>query len=443
MNLRELRKRLAELLDQMEAITNRARTEKRAMSEDEISSYNDLDVQAKTVEADIDDLETDETRWRELTERRQRQQTSARQVPADDPRSLGVDIGMNQDEAREYSLLRAINASVSGDWRGAELEREASQAVEQALRRAPRGFWVPHQVLQVHYRDLTVAGEGANLVATDLLAESFVEMLTNRMMVRQAGAIVLSGLVGDIDIPRQLGGVTAYWVDETTAVTESDVDLDQIAMTPKTIGAYTEVTRKMLKQSSIDVEVFLRNDLALALALGIDLASLHGTGTDDQPLGIAGTSGVGAVPIGTNGGAMVWDDVVQLESEVAADNADVGRLAYMTNARMRGYFKRTTKIANVPPYIWGDGTEPLNGYRALVSNQVSAALDKGTANGTLSAVFFGNWADLIIGLWGELDLLTDLVEVTTGKIGLAAFNDADIAVRHPQSFSVTLDALPT
>jgi HK97 family phage major capsid protein len=359
----------------MEAITNRARDEKRAMTEDEISSYDALDAQAKAVEADIDSLESDETRRRELTERRQRTDTSRRQVPSEDPRSLGVDTDMSQDDIRRYSLLRAISASISNDWHGAELEREASAAVAKALRRSPRGFFVPHQVLQAQYRDLTVAGEGANIVATDLLAGSFVEMLTNRMIVRQMGATVISGLVGDIDIPSQIGGVTAYWVDETTQVTEGNVDLDQINMTPKTIGAYTEVTRKMLLQSSIDVEVFLRNDLALALALGIDLSSLHGTGSgNDQPLGIAGTSGVGAVPIGTNGGAMIWDHVVDLESEVAADNADVGRIGYLTNALMRGYFKKTPKVAANPVFMWDQGTEPLNGYRVGVTNQASSAL---------------------------------------------------------------------
>lgn len=442
MNLRELRKRLFELLGQMEAITNRARDEKRAMTEDETSEYNTLDTQAQDIEGQISALESDETRRRELTERRERVGQSQRQVPSEDPRNLGVDVGMSQDEVRQYSLLRAISASVTGNWRGAELEREASDAVADALQREPRGFFVPHQVLQAQYRDLTVAGEGANIVATDLLAGSFVEMLTNRMMVRQAGAQVLSGLVGDIDIPAQVGGVTTYWVDETTQVTESDVDLDQISMTPKTIGAYTEVTRKMLKQSSIDVEIFLRNDLATAIALGIDLAALHGSGASDDPTGIAATTGVGSVAIGTNGGAMTWDDVVQLESEVAADNADVGRLAYMTNALMRGYFKRTPKLSGVLPFIWGDGDTPLNGYRAMVSNQVSAALTKGSGS-ALSAVFFGNWADLLIGLWGELDILTDLVDVQTGKIGLAAFHDADIAVRHASSFSVCLDADPS
>jgi hypothetical protein len=239
-------------------------------------------------------------------------------------------------------------------------------------------------------RDLTIGvlAQGGYLKATDLLAQSFIELLRNKMMVQVAGAWVLTGLVGDIAIPRQTGGATAYWVSEGNPPTEADQAVDQVALAPKTVGAFTDISRKLLLQSSIDVEAFVRNDLASVLALAIDLAALHGSGTAPEPKGIVNQTGVTA--------QFVWE----------------------SNA----------------------GATPVNGYRALVTNQVKSDLTKGTGQ-NLSAIFFGNWRDLIIGQWGTLDILVDpYTGGTTGTVRVIAFQDVDVAVRHGESFSVVVDA---
>lgn len=355
------------------------------------------------------------------------------------------ELGMDAREVRSYSLLRAIRAAASGDWRGAELEREASEAIAERMGRDPQGFFVPLDV-QREQRDMTVGtdADGGYLVANDLRAGSMIDMLRNRMVTTQAGATFLSGLVGDIAIPRQTGGATGYWLAESGAPTESKQAIDQVALTPKTYGAFTDISRKLLKQSSIDVENFVRADLAATIALGLDLAALHGTGQNNQPTGLAATSGIGSVVGGDNGAAPTWSHIVKLETEVAIDNADIGTLAYLTNAKVRGKLKETPKVSSTDSVmVWADGATPLNGYRTLVSNQVSSTLTKGSANGTASAIFFGNWADLFIGQWGTLDLLVDpFTGSTSGTLRIVALQDIDIAVRHAQSFAAMLDALP-
>jgi HK97 family phage major capsid protein len=293
-------------------------------------------------------------------------------------------------------------------------------------------------------RDLVVGTPtaGGNLVATDLMSQSFIELLRNKMIVRAAGATVLAGLVGDVAIPRQTGGATAYWVAESGAPTESQQTVDQVALTPKTVGAFTDISRKLLKQSSIDVEMFVRNDLATVLALAIDLAALHGSGASNQPTGIASTSGIGSVVGGTNGLAPAWSHIVDLESEVAIDNADVGALAYITNPKVRGVLKQTEKASGTAQFVWERGSQPLNGYPAFVTNQVASNLDKGTSVGVCSAIFYGNWADLLIGMWGGLDVLVDpYTGGTAGTVRVIELQDVDIAVRHAQSFAAMLDAL--
>ena len=215
-------------------------------------------------------------------------------------------------------------------------------------------------------------------------------------------------------------------------------------MTPKTVGAFTDMSRRLLMQSSIDVENFTRTDLATVLALAIDLASLHGSGSSNQPTGVAATSGIGSVAGGTNGLAPAWSHLVSLETEVSIDNADVNRLAYVTNAKVRGKLKQVEKASNTGLFLWADGAQPINGYPAYISNQVSSTLTKGSSSGVCSAIFFGNWADLIIGLWGGLDILVDpYTGSTAGTVRVVALQDVDIAVRHPESFAAMLDALTT
>jgi HK97 family phage major capsid protein len=352
---------------------------------------------------------------------------------------------MGERDLRNYSLVRAIRAIVNGNWKGAELEYEASEATAKKLGKEPRGFFVPLDWME--YRDLNkgTPAQGGYLVATDLLSQSFIDLLRNKMMVQRAGATVLGGLVGDIAIPKQSGGATAYWVAEGNSPTESQLAVAQVAMSPKTVGAFTDITRKLLLQSSVDVERLVRSDLAATLAIAIDYAALHGSGASNQPRGIANTTGIGSVVGGTNGAAPTWEHIVKLETEVAIDNADIGALAYMTNPKVRGKLKVTQRT---PTYgdimVWESNNTPLNGYPAYVTNQVRSDLDKGTSTGVCSAIFFGNWNDLLIGMWGTLDIMVDpYTQSTSGTIRVVALQDVDIAVRYPESFAAMLDALTT
>lgn len=362
-------------------------------------------------------------------------QSQGRQTPA---------IGMSQREVQRYSLVRAINAAIQNDWRGAELEREASEAMAKRLNRQPQGFFVPYEVQQGgEQRDQTKGTNtaGGYLVSTDLLASSFIDLLTNRMVLRSAGVTMLTGLVGDIAIPKVTAGTTAYWVAESGAPTESAVTYGQVAMTPKTVGGFVDLSRKLLKQSSIDVEAFTRTDLSRTLALEIDRVGFHGSGSSNQPTGVAATSGIGSVVGGTNGAAPDWADIIDLETAVAQDNADIGRLSYITNAKVRGKLKQTAKVSSTDSMmVWAEGSTPLNGYPVWVTNQVSSALTKGSSS-TCSAIFFGNWADLVIGMWGGLDILVDpYTYSTSGTVRVTALQDIDIAVRRAESFAAMLDA---
>ena len=189
--------------------------------------------------------------------------------------------------------------------------------------------------------------------------------------------------------------------------------------------------------------MLMRDDLAAAVQIGLDAAALHGSGSNNQPTGIASTSGIGSVAGGDNGLAPAWSHIVQLETEVAIDNADAGRLAYMTNPKVRGKLKQTPRVASTDSrMIWNDeAQQPVNGYGAFVTNQVASNLVKGSSGAVCSAIFFGNWADLVIGIWGTIDITADIPDNRTGTVRVAALTDADIGLRQASSFAAMLDAL--
>ena len=342
-----------------------------------------------------------------------------------EPVTMSVaDIGMSEKESRSFSFLRAINYLANPTDRAAResaaFEIEASDAAAAKLGRQSRGITIPQDVLR---RDLSVgtASAGGNLVATDLDAGSFIDLLRNASALDQAGATVLTGLVGNVAIPRQSGAATAYWVAESGAPTESQQTVDQVSLTPRTVAAFTDYSRRLMLQSSIDVENMVRNDLARVLALKIDVAGLYGTGNSSEPLGLKLTTGVGTEDFAAN--TPTFAEVVALESDVAGANALTGSPVYLMNAAMRGALK--TKAKDTGSGLFVMEGDLVNGYQSILSNQVAS-----------NDLWFGNFADLIIGYFSGLDLMVDpYTHSTSGTVRVVAMQDCDIAVRHPESFS--------
>ena len=335
-----------------------------------------------------------------------------------------ADIGLSHEETRSFSFLRAINYLANPADRSAReaagFEIAASEAAAAKLGRQSRGITIPQEVLR---RDLSVgvATAGGNVVATELDTASFIDLLRNASALDQAGATVLTGLVGNVAIPRQSGAATAYWVAESGAPSESQQTIDQVSLTPKTVAAFTDYSRRLMLQSSIDVENMVRRDLAAVLGLKIDAAGLYGTGSNSEPLGLKLISGIGTEDFTAD--APTFAEVVAMESDVATANALLGSPVYLMNATMRGNLKTTKKDAGSGIFLMENGE--VNGYRGVLSNQV--------ASGDL---WFGNFADMLIGYWSGLDIMVDpYTNSTSGTVRVIAMQDVDVAIRHPESFS--------
>ena len=336
-----------------------------------------------------------------------------------------ADIGLSDKETRSYSFLRAIRAQAFPNdrsaYEAAGFEREVSAAVEQRMGVSARGYLISNEVLQ---RDLIVgtASAAGDLVFTDARPGSFIELLRNRLALNTLGVTMLSGLNGPVAIPAQTGAGTAYWVAEKGALTESNPTVSQVNMTPKTLGAYTEFSRRLLLQSSIDVETMVRNELATVIALEIDRAALYGLGNTNQPQGLKFITGINTEDF--NAAAPTYAELVSMETKINADNADIGAMSYVTNSTIYGGFKTTEKASSTAQFVLEPGGT-VNGYGVVRSNQVASG-----------DVFFGVWSQMLMGMWGALDLQVNPYALdTSGGVRVTALQDVDVAVRHPEAFT--------
>lgn len=440
MDLKELMRRRAKLVADARAVSDKAGSENRSMTPEERTQFDASCAQADAVGQDI--------------AARERLLGLESTVNAQGDRN-GDPLPHQTETRHKYSLLRAIR--LAGNMQSVDgLEGEVS--AELARRRGKNvrgnGFIMPLDLgvttqdraairqIQEQRTGVLNTTTGTGSIPT-ILDTNFITLLRNRLVVRQAGARILTDMQGGFAIPRQNQAGTMYWVAESASPTASNQTLDQVAFTPKTAGAFTDISRRFAEMTNLDAEMFVREDLTAVVARGIDLAALTGTGSSNQPTGVINTSGVGVVAIGTNGGFMTWAALVGLESTVAAANADEGSLAYITNAAARGSFKVTTKVASstFPIYLWDamGGANALNNYPVFVSNQVPSNLTKGTGT-ALSAVFFGNWNDLIMAFWSGMDVIVDpYTGSSSGTLRVVVLQDVDINVRHPESFAVCKD----
>jgi HK97 family phage major capsid protein len=349
------------------------------------------------------------------------------------------------NDIRQKEREAAITIPVDVLNRGIAVDEVVAAAV---TRRLIAGAAKRSAEFQAYVRDLVVgtATAGGNLVATELLGSSFIELLRNVMVLDKLGVTFLRDLNGNIAIPAQTGGATGYWLAENGAPTESQQTVGQVTLSPKTVGAFTDYSRRLLLQSSLDVEAFVRADLAAILGLQIQYGALVGGGTN-EPTGLLNISGIGSVAGGANGLAPTYDHMVDLETAVGVANADVGNMSYLTNAKVRGKLRKTQEFAstNGKP-VWTRGRDrgigDVLGYDAFVSNTMPWNLTKGTSSGVCSAIAFGNWADMIIGMWGGLDIMLDpYANATSGGKRVIALQDVDVNVRNVGSFAVMKDAL--
>lgn len=335
-------------------------------------------------------------------------------------------LGLTAGETKRYSVLRAIRAMVDRDWSNAGFERECHKAICQRAGVAEAGnggFYIPYEA---QTRDMTAGtgNAGGYLVATDNLGSSFIDLLRKRALVAKLGATMLPGLVGNVTIPKLTAGGTAYWLStEATAITEAQQTLGQLSLSPKNVGAYTEISRQLMMQSSPAADGLVMNDLAKVLALAIDLAALEGSGASGQPTGISQTAGIGSV----TGTSLAYAGILEFQTDVAGSEALAENCAYVTTPAVAALLLARQRFTSTDSPLWEgnvlDGK--MSGFRAAATNQVTAA-----------SMVFGDFSQVVIGEWGMLEIaLNPYANFAAAISGIRAIQTVDVGVRIAGAFS--------
>jgi HK97 family phage major capsid protein/HK97 family phage prohead protease len=370
-------------------------------------------------------------------------------------------VDLNQERNIDYKLTSGIRAALTGDWSSKEAGyvRELSQEVERSgiKKTSERSFLVPYTALTKRATYNTgSAGTGGSLVATDLYADDFIEALRNSSKMMSLGVKALPGLVGDVALPRRSGVASTYYLStETTAITQAESTFDQVTMTPKNLAALSKYSRQTLLTATPGIEQLIRDDLTDGLNTAVDLGILNGAGSGGAPTGIMQTSGIGSVAIGTNGGAITIETLVDLEEQVLIDNGNVSdSMAYVTNAKVLAELKKLRAggsasgdgsfLWNTDPASLGRGGTPgsVNGYPLAVTNQVPSNLTKGSSSSVCSAVLIGDFSQATVGFWGsglEITVGEDADDFSKALSSVRGIITYDVAVRHAESFAACLD----
>jgi HK97 family phage major capsid protein len=350
----------------------------------------------------------------------------------DDSTSL-ASLGLTRKETQRYSLMNALRASQNKSWIKAGLELECNKAISERLHKLPRAetsFFVPLDILMAdrgQQRDMTSAGASGSqyLVGTENQPGSFIDLLRNTSVGLRMGVTRLSGLVGNVTIPKMTAGNTAYWLsDENTQITESQPTIGQLALAPKNVAALTELSHQLMQQSSPDAESLVLNSIARDIGLAVDVGILRGSGASGQPTGIATTGSIGAF----TGTSLAAAALLDAQADVATANALLPGCGFVTTPVVAGLLMARPELPTTGTTRMWKGNMQMGSifdFPAMSSAQMSA--------GTM---LFGWWPSVVLAEWGVLELMTNpFSDFTRGLTAVRGWYTCDVGVRYPGAWS--------
>ncbi len=425
MNLQELQEKRSQALAALRSMTDKIEGEKREATAVESKQFTDNEKEVRSLNDRIE-----RQRFLEEQERAEPVMQARR----------GND-GTFQTRCRDFRITRAMAAQLEPNSVDAGSERETSAELARRDGKKPQGILVPHEALQT--RALLTSGDGAPLYPERTRGDLYIDRLREQLTVAKLGATVLTGLTGDQDIPRLAESVTASWVGEHEAVPASDARFNSVRMSPKTCGAETEYSRRMILNASPSVETLMRNDLATVIATAIDREAIIGDGQNNKPVGIINTAGTVRLPMDDSQVddpvSVQWAEVLEFIERLSTDNALNGRLGWLVPPKFVTAARSSVRSTTGTDVMVMEQVRELAGFPLYTSNHVPIdQLNSDTANRELF-VLFGAWQDLMIGYWSSVDILLNPYHsdvYSRGGVRINALQDVDIAVRHPESFVV-------
>lgn len=404
----------------------------------------DLDKKIKRAEFVEKEVRADQQRHLDNDENEQRRRIA---LAGGNP----TDEGEQRDKSkiikdfRFLKIARALKDNKPLDGLELEMHQEAEKERRHAEAPAASGYGIPRWVAnaEVESRDGLVGTPtaGGNTVATNLSTD-LIPVLRPALRTQEMGIRVMSGLVGNVDFPKQTGYMNAAWETETSTADETDATWGKVSLTPKRLAAWTEFSLQLLVQSSLDIENLLRQDLQNAIGLKVDQAVINGTGSG-EPTGILTFLLAGnTIAAGTNGGAITREHLVDMEAAIETLNVMMENLGWLTTPKVKAALKKAKTDTGSGNFVWPQGQNTLEGYKTAISTQVPSNLTKGTGT-NLHANIFGNWAEYMLGQWGPIFLDLDRnTRIKDGMVQLITNSFWDGDSRHDEAFSAMIDIDP-
>jgi HK97 family phage major capsid protein len=199
---------------------------------------------------------------------------------------------------------------------------------------------------------------------------------------------------------------------------------DSITLTPKHAGGITEMSRQLIQQSSPDIEQLIRDDLSFVLAQAIDSALIKGGGAN-EPTGVLATANVQTANLAT----LSWANVLAMLQKLDLVNASAANIVASTKVKAK--LMGTLKSSGIAGYLMEGGK--MADLPVYFSNQVAEK----TGSPNTGRLIAGDWSQVMLGIWSEVDLLVNPFDSTAyarGGVLVRAMATCDIAVRHPTAF---------
>lgn len=324
-------------------------------------------------------------------------------------------------EMRSFSLTRAVQHML-GTKVDAGRELEISAELARREQRSTEGFFMPYSFFEKRADVITTTaptgGPGSNMIGTDHLGNQFIDLLREANPLTALGVQTLTGLVGNVEIPKLKQSTSVGWFGENSAIQQTDAAFDKVTLSPKHCGAWTEYSRNMLLQSSPDIESLLRSDLAQVLALEVARATISGSGTGAEPTGILNTTGVQKITMPTE----VMEYAPELASALFLANAP--SVSFLATAA----FKKT-----VDNLLTADGL-PI-GADSFFRNYPHIWTTFVPAENLLIG---GDFSQVIQGTWSAVEVLVNPYMESAykkGNVALRIILTMDVAIRHPEAFA--------
>lgn len=341
-------------------------------------------------------------------------------------------------EGRAFSIVKFLREAAEGKLTGLE-EKAAEMGAQEYARMglSKKGFVIPMSLLRSSAgQNYTTDADGG--YAKEVQAPTYVEGLKERLVVAQLGARVMGDLVGSVPFVKA-GAITSNWLAEGAEASVSKSTFAKVTMTPHRNATVAAFSKDLLRQTSLDIEKIVMDLIMDSHAALLEAAAINGSGSSNQPTGILNTAGIGEVAGGENGAAISFANVVALETAINANNANRGKLGYLTNAKVIGAMKTTEKANGTARFIL-DFDGKVNGFPVEYTNLVPSNLTKGSAHNNCSAMIFGNFEDLYIGHWGGIDIVVDPYTLAAnGDVRIVLNSWDDVAVVEPKSFAAIKD----